>query len=71
MKKNTKAALRTLPYTLAFVITVLLVAHLIVGLHYFAYGIPKFGYLFLLVLALVGLGVVVYVARREYKRNSK
>ncbi|MCA9329271.1 hypothetical protein KDA11_01370 [Candidatus Saccharibacteria bacterium] len=71
MKKNTKAALLSVPFTFAFVVCVLLMVHLFIGLYFFANGIPKPWYVFLALLAMLGLLTIVLIARREYKRNSK
>lgn len=71
MKKNTKAAIKTIPYILAFVITVLLVVHMFIAMYYFADGIPKYGYIFLLFLGLAGIVLIAYKARIEYLRDAK
>lgn len=71
MKKNTKAALLSVPFTFAFVTCVLLVVHMFIGLYFFAYGIPKPWYVFLAILAALGLLLIAFIARREYRRSSK
>lgn len=71
MKKNTKAALLSIPFTFAFVTCVLLVVHMFIGLYFFANGIPKPWYIFLAVLAMLGLMTIILIARREYRRNIK
>lgn len=71
MKKNTKAALISILFTTAFVVCVLLMVHFVIAMYYFAKSIPKPWYIFLLVIAFVGLLAIGLVARKEYKRNSK
>ena len=71
MKKHTKAALISIPFTTAFVVCVLLLVHFLIAMYYFANGIPKPWYIFLSVIAFVGFLTIGLVARKEYRRNSK
>lgn len=71
MKKNTRAAIVSVPFTTAFVVCVLLLVHFVIAMYYFANGIPKSWYVFLSVIAFVGLLTIGLVARKEYKRNSR